>query len=81
MFEDWEAGQTLDRIDNDSGYCQENCQWLSKGKNVKTLLVEPAELLAMYEKGYSQQQLADMYGTDQPHVSRILKRARNGKTS
>lgn len=27
-------GMELDRIDNESGYCKENCQWISKAENL-----------------------------------------------
>ena len=74
------VGVTLDRIDNDADYSLLNCRWLPKGENVKTLLVDPEKLLELYESGkYKQQDLADMLGTDQPHVSRILARGRKAR--
>ena len=40
----WEKGLELDRIDNDSSYCPENCRWIDRRENVnnrrKTLRVE-----------------------------------------
>lgn len=72
----WKAGYTLDRINVDGNYCPENCQWLPKHLNTKTLLVDPLDLLAEYRLGKTQTALARKYNTDQPHISRILARAR-----
>lgn len=31
---DWEEGLTIDRIDNDMGYCPDNCQWITREDNI-----------------------------------------------
>lgn len=72
----WVRGLTLDRINNDGKYCPENCRWLSQAANKKSLLVDPVELLELYNSGYQQKELAKMFDTDQPHISRILAKGR-----
>lgn len=74
----WQRGLTLDRIDNDADYSWLNCRWLPKSENRKPYLVNPYNLLEEYKAGSSQKDLAKKYGTDQPHISRLLKKARNG---
>jgi hypothetical protein len=77
MLETWSRGLTVERIDNDVPYSRLNCCWLPKGENTKTLLVDPEKLLALYQTGrYLQKELAKLFGTDQPHISRILARGR-----
>lgn len=73
---DWFRGATMDRQDNDGNYERDNCVWAAKGTNTKANLVDPVYLLNLYESGYLQKDLAEMFGTDQPHISRILARGR-----
>lgn len=57
-FQDWAIshgysdGLEIDRIDNDKGYCPENCRWVSKRENVNnrrnTIRLEDGTSLAMF---------------------------------
>ena len=69
---------SLDRIDNDGPYSLQNCRLIHKKDNRKPYKVNPYQLLAEYTAGESQAQLALKYETDQPHISRLLKKARHG---
>lgn len=33
MNDSWREGLTLDRIDNDKGYCKANCRWITHAEN------------------------------------------------
>ena len=75
----YSPGLTLDRIDNDGDYSPLNCRWLPARENTKSLLVDPEKLLGLYEEGYKQKELAEMFGTNQPHISRILAKGRKAR--
>lgn len=75
----YSEGLTLDRTNNDGPYSPDNCEWKPKAENTKTLLVDPQELLKLYEAGTPQKTLASQFNTDQPHISRILARGRRVK--
>ena len=57
-FRDWalasgfKGGLEIDRVDNDKGYCQENCRWVSRKENVNnrrcTIRLEDGTSLAMF---------------------------------
>ena len=77
----WSRGLTVERIDNDGPYSRLNCCWLPKKENKKSVLVDPVKLWEQYQTGkFSQKELAKLYGTDQPHISRILAKGRKRGT-
>lgn len=77
----WQRGLTVERIDNDGPYSRLNCIWLPKKDNKKAPLVDPEKLYALYKTGkYLQKELAKLYSTDQPHISRILAKGRKHGT-
>jgi hypothetical protein len=79
MENTWFDGATVDRINPDGNYEPGNCQWLPKGQNVRPPIVNLQQLLDEYNAGASQQTLANKYRTYQPHVSRMLARARKAR--
>lgn len=76
----YSPGLSVDRINNDDPYELNNCRWLPKTENRKPFKVDPQKLLAEYNAGALQKELAVKYSIDQPHVSKLLKRARRGET-
>jgi hypothetical protein len=72
---------TIERINNDKGYCPENCTWaprIAQARNKKnTLSVDKVkEIKALLNKGLSYQKIANMVGTKKGRVAYIS----SGKT-
>ena len=79
MAASWFEGATIDRINNDGNYTLGNCRWATKAENAKPYKYDFAELLALEAKGYKQSEIAEMLGTYQPHISRLLRKARRAQ--
>jgi hypothetical protein len=77
MLPTWFIGGTIERLDNDKGYCKENCTWVTISKqqqnrsNVKGYWKKEAEVKILRGKGLSQQKVADILNMTQAAVSRI----------
>lgn len=80
MGSTWFEGATVERLDNNLGYNRDNCEWRTKAENSKPLKYDLAEMLALSDSGLTQREVGEYYNLTQDRVSKLLKRARNGKS-
>lgn len=73
-------GCVIDRIDNDCGYCQNNCHWITQKENVRksgnTILdvKKASEIRLLFKTGnYTCKELGEMYGVKKSTISAINK--------
>lgn len=72
------TGATIDRIDNNKGYCKENCQWSTKSKqqqnrsNNSGHWKHKKEVDAMHKKGATYKEIASHFGMSVSTVYNIL---------
>lgn len=84
-FFDWcitngyKKGLQIDRIDNDKGYCPENCRFVTRAENQhntsQTVLSEKAVKIIKgnsISKRYSQKELAKRFGVSQSRISEVV---------
>lgn len=86
-FRDWalshgyKEGLTIDRIDNDKGYCPENCRWItlpenSRNKRTTKLSIEKVKsIIEKYNTGkYSMRMLAQEYNVKRTTISKVVNK-------
>lgn len=74
-------GYTLERIENDRGYCKDNCRWATNREqslNKVTTKLSPEAVRGIRKLAasgdYTNRQIAEMYGIGKSTVSNIVTR-------
>ena len=81
----YSSGLTIDRIDNNGGYCPENCQFITmkenqvkdrKGEKCYNAKLPENKVREIFDlcssRNYTQQQAANIYGVTRANISAIL---------
>lgn len=60
-------GYSLERIDNNRGYCKDNCKWASrieqqKNRKYTVTLEESSSFVSLYEAGRSIREISEQHG-------------------